>query len=130
MIVLDASAAVDWLLDTFAGEKVEQRISADMGAIHAPHLLDLEVAQVLRSYVRLGIVSESRGDAALYDLTHARIRRYSHSALLPRIWQLRHNLTAYDAAYIALAELLDVPVLTRDQKMASAPGHHARVEVI
>ena len=130
MIVLDASAAVDWLLQTSTGKQIENRIYSRHESLHAPHLLDLEVGQVLRRLTREGIVLPARADQAVQDLLDMRLTRYPHFALLPRIWQLRHNLTAYDAAYVALAEALDAPLVTCDGKIASASGHHARVEVV
>ena len=129
MIVLDASAAVDWLLQTSAGRQIEKRIFSRAESLHAPHLLDLEVAQVLRRLAREGAVSVRRAEEAIRDLLDLRVTRYPHFLLLPRIWQLRHNLSAYDAAYIALAEELGATLLTRDARLASASGHTARVEV-
>lgn len=129
MIVLDASAAVDFLLQTPAGQQIETRIYAHPESLQAPHLLDLEVAQVLRRLVGEGVISASRSDEAIRDLLALRITRYPHFVFLSRIWQLRHNLSAYDAAYVALAEKLDAPLITRDRKLASAPGHKAAVEV-
>lgn len=129
MIVLDASAAIDWLLRTPAGLKIGQRIYSRPVSVHVPHVLDLEVAQVLRGFVGKGSLSAERAEAALQDLTDARFTRYPHWQLLPRIWELRHNLTAYDAAYVALAELLAVPLITRDRKVSSAPGHGAQIEI-
>lgn len=96
----------------------------------APQLLDVEVAQVVRRQVLQGLLTEARALQAIQDMTDARIRRYAHKPLLTRIWNLRSNLTAYDAAYVALAENLGVPLLTRDAKIARAPGHSASVEVI
>lgn len=130
MIVVDASAALDWLLRSPAGLLVEQRIQSKSESVHVPHLLDLELAQVLRRLVRESKLSTDRAEAALRDLVDIRLTRYSHWQLLPRIWQLRHNITAYDAAYIALAELLDASLITRDRKLAAASGHNARIEVI
>lgn len=130
MIVLDASAAIDWLLHTPAGLKVEQRIYSRSESVHVPHVLDLEVAQVFRRFVRDGSLSSGRADAALQDLMDVRFTRYPHWRLLPRIWQLRHNLTAYDGAYIALAELLNAPLITRDRRVSSGLGHHAQVELL
>ena len=129
MIVLDASAAVDWLLQTSAGRQIEKRIFSRAESLHAPHLLDLEVGQVLRRLAREGAVSVRRAEEAIRDLLDLRVTRYPHFLLLPRIWQLRHNLSAYDAAYIALAEELGATLLTRDARLASASGHTARVEV-
>ena len=111
MIVLDASAAVDWLLQTSAGKKIEKRIYSRNETLHAPQLLDLEVAQVLRRLVRQGILSVRRADEAVHDLLDLRLTRYPHLVLLSRIWQLRHNFSAYDAAYIVLAENSGPPYL-------------------
>ena len=130
MIVLDASAAVDWLVQTAATQRIESRIFSRNHSLHAPELLDLEVAQVLRRLVREGALSASRAEAAIEDLLDLRITRYPHSMLLPRIWQLRHNLSAYDAAYVVLAEKLGATLLTRDARLASAAGHSATVEVV
>ena len=129
MIVLDASAAVDWLLQTQAGMQIEDRIYRSAESLHAPHLLDLEVAQVLRRLVREGTIPPLRAQEAVDDLLDLPVTRYPHDVLLPRIWQLRQNLTAYDAAYVALAEELGAILLTRDGRLSSAPRHRARIEV-
>ena len=129
MIVLHASAVVDWLLQTAAGQRIERRIYSRHQSLHAPHLLDLEVAQVLRRLVREGTVSARRADEAVQDLLDLRITKYPHSVLLPRIWQLRHNLSAYDAAYVVLAEKLGAVLLTRDKHLSSASGHMVPIEV-
>jgi predicted nucleic acid-binding protein len=129
MIVLDASAAIDWLLQTLAGRHIEKRIYSRSETLHAPHLLDLEVTQVLRRLALQGLISAHRADDALRDLLDLRITRYPHQVLLPRIWQLRHNFSAYDAAYIVLAEKLRAALVTRDARLASASGHAARVEL-
>jgi predicted nucleic acid-binding protein len=129
VIVLDASAAIDWLLQTAAGKRIEQRIYSHNESLHAPHLLDLEISQILRRLVREGSVSADRGDQAIEDLLDLRITRYPHFVLLPRIWQLRHNLSAYDAAYVVLAEKLGARLVTRDSRLASASGHAAPIEL-
>jgi len=129
MIVLDASAAIDWLLQTSAGQRVEKRISSRNESLHAPHLLDLEVAQVLRRLVREGSLPLRRADEAIDDLVDLRVTRYPHFVLLPRVWQLRHNFSAYDAAYLALAEKLGAALVTRDSRLASAAGHAALIEL-
>ena len=128
MIVLDASAVVDWLLQTPTGKRIEKRIFSRTESLHAPHLLDLEVGQVLRRLVRETTVSAERADEAIRDLLDLRVTRYPHFVLLPRIWQLRHNLSAYDAAYVVLAEQLGATLLTRDARLASASGHAAQIE--
>ena len=119
MIVLDASAAIDWLLQTAAGQRIETRIYQRGESLHAPHLLDLEVAQVLRRLVREGI-SSRRADQAIQDLLDLRLARYPHFVFLPRIWRLRDNFSAYDAAYVALTEKLGATLITRDARLASA----------
>jgi predicted nucleic acid-binding protein len=129
MIVLDASAAVDWLLQTPAGRRIERRIYARNDTLHTVHLLDVEFAQVLRRLVREGTLSSRRAEEALEDLAALRVTRYAPILVLDRVWRLRQNLSAYDAAYVALAEELRAPLITRDQKIASAPGHAAVVEV-
>ena len=130
MIVLDASVVIDWLIRSSAAQRIESRISSRNQSLHAPELLDLEVAQVLRRLVREDTLSTSRAETAIEDLLEIRITRYPHSVLLPRIWQLRHNLSAYDAAYVVLAERLGATLLTRDARLAAAPGHSATVEVM
>jgi len=129
VIVLDASAAIDWLLQTSAGKRIEQRIFSQNESLHSPHLLELEVGQVLRRLVREGAVSAHRADQAIEDLLDLRMTRYPHGILLPRIWQLRHNLSAYDAAYVVLAEKLGASLVTRDGRLASASGHAASIEL-
>ena len=129
MIVLDASAAIDWLLRTPAGQRIEERIYARQDTLHSVHLLDVEFVQVLRRLVRQGIVNPGRAELAIEDLLALRITRHAPVLLLRRIWRLRQNLTAYDAAYVALAEELRAPLITRDQRMGAAAGHRAAVEV-
>ncbi|HVA13296.1 MAG TPA: type II toxin-antitoxin system VapC family toxin [Stellaceae bacterium] len=130
MIVIDASALLDALLRTSAAKAVEDQLFAPGQTLHAPHLLDVEVAQVIRRYTASGEIDSARGRLALADLADLPLRRYPHDFLLPRIWDLRNNLTAYDAAYVALAEALDAPLLTRDRRLAAAAGHRARIELV
>jgi len=129
VIVLDASAAVDWLLQTAAGRRIETRIYSRGESLHAPHLLDLEVAQVFRRLVRETTVSAQRADQAIQDLQDLRLTRYPHFVFLSHIWRLRQNLSAYDAAYVALTEELDATLLTRDARLASSPGSRAKIEL-
>jgi predicted nucleic acid-binding protein len=130
VIVLDASAAIEWLLQSPAGIKIDKRIFSISESLHAPHLLDVEVAQVLRRYVREKTISAERGAQALEDLGDLPLNRYPHDFLIPRVWELRATLTAYDAVYVVLAELLGAPLLTCDGKIAFASGHSAKIEMI
>jgi predicted nucleic acid-binding protein len=130
VIVLDASAVLEVLLRTPAAAAVERYLFDPDQSLHAPHLIDVEVAQVLRRYANAGNLDPERGRAALADFTGLPLHRYPHEFLLERAWELRANLTAYDAVYIALAEALDAPLLTRDERLRNASGHHARVELV
>jgi predicted nucleic acid-binding protein len=130
MIVVDASVVLEVLLRTEAAEALEERMLNPAESMCAPHLLDIEVAQVVRRYCLLGETTSERGAEALRDLADMAIERFPHAPFLPRIWQLRQNLTAYDAAYVALAETLGCTLLTRDQALAKSPIHTASVEVL
>lgn len=130
MIVLDASAVIESLLRTPAARAVERRLFDPSETLHAPHLLDVEVAQVIRRYAANGELDADRGRSAIADLADLPLRRYPHDFLLARVWDLRNNLTAYDAIYVALAEALDAPLLTRDKRLAASGGHHARIELV
>jgi predicted nucleic acid-binding protein len=129
VIVLDASAAIDWLLQTAVGQQIETRIYSRGESLHAPHLLDLEVAQVLRRLVREAAVSAQRADQAIEDLLSLRVTRYPHFIFLPQIWRLRNNLSAYDAAYVALADKLGATLITRDARLASASSRGMNIEL-
>lgn len=130
MIVLDASAVIALLLGADGADAIRVAIKRDNQTLHAPHLLDAEVGQVIRRYCMFEGLAPERGEMALQDLLALDIHRYSHEALLTRIWDLRANLTAYDAVYIALAEVLDAPLLTLDARLARASGHTAKVTLI
>jgi len=127
--VLDASAAVELLLALRRAEVLQERLFHAFETLHAPHLLDVEVAQVIRRYAARGEISAARGAQALADLREMRLTRYAHEPLLERVWQLRANASAYDATYLALAETLDVPLVTCDAALAAVPGVRAPVEV-
>ena len=129
MIVVDASAILELLLGTEVGARIEERLLSPRESLHAPHLLDVEVAQVLRRFAAAGKLSPERGRQALADLADLPLTRYAHDLLLPRIWDLRNNVTAYDAVYLALAEAVSAPLVTCDAKLRSAPGHSAQVLV-
>lgn len=130
MIVVDASAVIEVLLGTSSAGRIADRFFAEGETLHAPHLLDVEIAQILRRYALAHAFGAGRGEEALEDLADFPISRYPHQPFLFRMWELRHNLTAYDAAYIALAETLAAPLVTRDAKLASAAGHKARIELM
>lgn len=129
MIVLDASAVIELLLATARGARISAAIAGAGETLVAPHLLDIEVAQVLRRLESARILTPARALDALSDLTSLDITRYPHDVLLDRVWQLRGSLTAYDAAYVSLAEATGAPLLTCDAKLARARGHHAVIHL-
>ena len=130
MIVVDASALIDVLLGTETGKQAAVRILDPRESIHAPHLIDLEVIQVLRRFVRKREISSPRGQAAVHDLAVLPLVRYPHQLFLARIWSLKDSLTAYDAAYVVLAEALSAPLVTRDRRMASVAARWVDVETV
>jgi len=130
LIVLDASVTVELLLATPTGQVVEQRVAAPREQLHAPHLLAVEVAHVLRRFARARSVQPGIARAALEDLSLLRIHRWAHEPLLGRVWELRENLTAYDAIYVALAERLGAVLLTTDRRMRRAGLSRVPIEVI
>jgi predicted nucleic acid-binding protein len=129
VIVVDASCVVEVLLQTDVAPQIEARWLGG-GSLQAPELVDLEVLQVLRRLRALREISEDRATLAVGALGRLGLRRWRHASLRDRIWALRANLTAYDAAYVALAERLRCPLLTRDRRLAVASGHRARVQVL
>ena len=131
MIVLDASAVVTILLDPGGpgAERIRERIESPGESLHAPHLMDLEVLHALRRLALRGTLSPRRGTEALEDLANIMFVRYPHTSLMRRIWELKGSVTAYDAAYVALAEALDAPLVTMDARLAQAPGHNAALEL-
>ena len=130
MIVLDASALLELLLQTPKGVLVGERALATEERLHAPQLIDIEVAQTLRRLTQSKSLSVPRAEQALTDFADLAIERHAHRHFLSRIWQLRDSLTAYDAAYVSLAEALEAPLVTCDGKLARAHGHHARVTLV
>lgn len=130
MIVLDASAAVAVLLGTdHNAASIRRRISKPDESLHVPHLFEIEVLQALRRHNLGGVLTSERAHLALSRLRIMRLSRYPHAPFWPRIWDLRDNLTAYDATYVALAETLDAPLVTTDGRLARASGHRATVEL-
>jgi len=130
MIVVDASAIVEILLVSPVGRRLERRVLAPGQTLHAPHLVDVEVAHVLRRYYLAGAISAERGREALEDLADLPLMRHRHELSLWRIWELRDNLTAYDAAYVALAEALGAPLVTRDAALVRSSGHAAHIGLL
>ena len=127
ILVVDASVVVD-LIGRFRPQPIEALLWAEDTALAAPELLDVEVLQALRRLDQDGAIPPSR--TQMVELLQAlRIRRFRHHSLLDGIWSLRKNLTAYDAAYVALARLLGGTLVTRDEKLAGAPGLDVRVEI-
>lgn len=129
MIVVDASALLEFLLQTALGTRVEARLFQARDELHSPHLVDVEVTQGLRRLVRMGEVSADRAAEALTDLVGLDLHRHAHFDFLTRAWKLRDNITSYDAMYVALAEALDARVVTCDEPLSKAPGHRARMEL-
>ena len=130
MIVADASAVLEVLLRSDRGRAAEARLFRPGESIHAPALIDVEVAQVLRRYVARGQLAAARARASVAIAAVFPMQRYTHEPLLQRMWELRENLTAYDAAYVALAEALRAPLLTCDARLANAPGTRASIELL
>jgi len=130
VIVLDASAVVRFLLGLPGASSVEERMGAPGESRHAPHLMPLEVAQAVRRYEATGQVGPARAAQAIEDLADFSVAYYAHEPLLASVWALRRSLTAYDAAYVALANALDAPLVTFDARLANSPGHGARVELL
>lgn len=128
MLVLDTSAAIAAVVGHPINPRLLERLGDD-GDLHAPHLLDVETLHVLRRLVRTGQTTPERAAQAREDLDALRVLRYPHAGLLDRMWALRENLTAYDAAFVALSETLGVPLVTADRRLAVAPGHRATIEV-
>lgn len=131
MRVVDASVLVEYLTGGVHGEASRRQIGrVSPGWLWAPHLVDAEVGNALRRGVRMGKISERKARAALNDLLEMKLQRISHHLLADRAWDLRRNLSFYDALYVALAEALDTPLLTLDARLAKAPGLRVEIEVV
>ena len=129
MTVVDASVLATALGDDSAdGDTARARLLGE--DLSAPELIDLEVVSVLRSQLAAGLVDTRRANLALQDLVDLPLRRASHLPLLARCWELRANLSMYDAAYVALAEALDAVLLTADERLARAPGVDCEIEIV
>jgi predicted nucleic acid-binding protein len=130
LIVVDASAILEMLLQTRHASRLMERMLGRPVRLHAPHLLDIEVTHALRRLVQRNDITAQRAEQGLADLSQLFIERHGHQLLTARIWQLRDSVTAYDGAYIALAEALDATLLTCDAKLAHAHGHRARIDLV
>jgi predicted nucleic acid-binding protein len=131
LIILDASAVVDLLLGVAPrAEAIAARLQSESDGLAAPHLLDVEIAQVVRRFVLRSEITPERARLALDDLLALPIHRYPHHELLDRAFELRENATMFDAVYLVLAEALNAPLLTCDSALAAIPGHNATVEVV
>ncbi len=130
MIVIDASAVLELLLQTKLADRLMERALGSEESLHAPHLLDIEVAHALRRLVQQNAITNDRAEQVLEDFSQLLIERHGHQPLTARIWQMRESLTAYDGAYVALAEALEAPLLTCDAKLARSHGHKASIELI
>lgn len=128
--VVDTSLIVDVLVSQQGTEVVRRRLFAEGQTLCAPGLLRLETLDVLRKLARSGKISEGAAHLAFVNFVQMPIHYYAEESLVRRIWNLRHNVTAYDAAYVALAEALEAPLLTRDQRLATATGTRATIEFI
>jgi predicted nucleic acid-binding protein len=129
MIVADASALFQALDRGGGAAKIEARLFAHAEPICAPHLIDAEIASVLRKHVLAKRISEARAQAALRDYLDLTLVRFTHRPLLPRVFALRDTMTAYDALYVALAESLDATLITPDARLARAAEGVCAVEV-
>lgn len=129
MIVADSSAFVEILLDSGLSSTFQSRLFGARQRVFAPHLVDLEISQVLRRHVGNGSMTGVAAGEALEDWLFLPVTRMAHAPLLNRVFELRANASAYDASYLALAEALDAPLVTHDAKLSRVPGHRARVEV-
>lgn len=130
MPVVDASVLVEYLAGGEHAPQARQRILEGPDIVWAPHLIDAEVGHILRRGTLAGELKEDIARAALKALADVPLHRAHHRSLLDRAWSLRANVSFYDGLYIALAERLDLPLLTLDARLARAPGLCTRVEVI
>ena len=133
MLVVDASAITELLLGRPPAERIAQHIASHGYELHAPQLLDIEVLSALRRVVAAGDASTERAGEAVVDLLDLPVERYPHDILVPRVWQLRANFSAYDATYLALAEALaddGALLLTADARFARAAETHGDVDVL
>jgi predicted nucleic acid-binding protein len=127
VIVIDTSAVVDLLLETPVNDALVARLTT-VTEMHVPHLIDVEFLSVLRRLVGRGLLTEPRANVARQRFHQLPLHRYPHHPLGDRVWALRAAITAYDGQFIALAEVLGLPLITSDVKLAGSNGHHATIE--
>jgi predicted nucleic acid-binding protein len=130
LIVIDASTAIELVLRTDRADAIGARVFDPAEQLHAPHLIDVEVTQALRRLLLARQIAPGRAEEAFEDFGLLGIERHAHRPLLDRIWSLKTSISAYDAAYVALAEGLAAPLLTCDEKLARTRGHGARIEFV
>jgi predicted nucleic acid-binding protein len=128
VLIVDTSAALSALTASDPAPGLVERLAED-GDLHAPHLIDTEILHALRRMTMNGELSDERAADARTDFAELSLTRYPQQPLSDRVWTLRHNLTAYDATFVALAETLDTPLVTCDTRLAAAPAHHANIEL-
>jgi predicted nucleic acid-binding protein len=128
--VVDASALLELLLGTERAEQIGESLLQAEESVHAPHLIDIEIVQALRRLVKLKLLDSGRAEQALEDLASLVIVRHVHASLLARIWELREAVSAYDGAYLAVAEALNAPLLTCDRRLAQSHGHNVQIELV
>ena len=131
MIVLDASSATAVVLNERGlAEGVREQLAQTRGAVHVPHLFDLEVLSAIRGHLRGGRLAQDAAERALDLASQLRVRRWDHHPFRDRIWALRDNVTAYDAVYLALAEALELPLVTTDARLATGTGSAAEIVLV
>jgi predicted nucleic acid-binding protein len=128
VLVVDTSAALEAIAARDPAPGLIERLAED-GDLHGPHLLDTELLHALRRMSLRNQISDARAEDALSDFAELALVRYRHQPFNDRVWELRHNITAYDATFIALAEALSAPLITCDARLAAAPGHSATIEL-
>lgn len=129
MIVIDASAAVELVLNTATGKQIGDRVADEREAIHAPYLIDVEIVHAIRRMALRKSIGNVHAETALGLWRSLVVERHAHEPFIARIWQLRDNISAYDATYVALAEALPAPLVTADRRLAHAPGSRTLIEV-
>ena len=128
MLVVDTSAVLAALAARDPAPGLRERLAED-GDLHGPHLIDTEILHALRAMIARDQISAERAEGVRSDFAELALVRYPHVPFSDRVWELRHNLSAYDATFVALAEALSAPLVTCDARLASAPAHDARVEL-